>query len=115
MKRVLLGFVSLLALLLISIAAASTDQPKDGGKQSAQVSTSQSVTPQPQASEVTPTVKHKAVLTQTEADSLCVHGDSLLAQSGVDTVPVGSLGSSEVIYILVVVLLVVVIVAVVAH
>jgi hypothetical protein len=114
MKRVFLGLVILLALMLISIAAASTDQPKDAGKQSAQVSASQSITPPPQTSEVTPTVKDKAVLTQTEADSLCAHGDSLLAQSGVNAVPVGSLGSSDLIYILVVVLLVVLIVSV-AH
>ena len=114
MKSVFLGLVILLALMLISIAAASTDQPKDAGEQSAQVSADQSITAPPQASEVTPPVKQKAVLTQTEADALRAQGDSLLAQSGVNAVPVGSIGSSELIYILVVVLLVVLIIGV-AH
>ena len=114
MKRVFFGLVMLLALMPVCIAVASTDQPKDAGEHNAQVSAGQSITAPSQASVVAPTVKHKAVLTQTEADALRAQGDSLMAQSGVNAVPVGEIGSSELIYILVVVLLVVVILSV-AH
>ena len=51
-------------------------------------------------------------MSQAEADSLRVQGDSLVAQSSVGEVTVGSIGSNELIYILVVVLLVVLIVSV---
>jgi hypothetical protein len=113
MRRVFLGLVILLVLMLVSIAAASTDQPKDAGKQSAQVSAGHSTTAPSQASDVKPTVKGKAVLTEAEANSMRTDGERLMAQSNVNEVPVGSIDGNDLIYILVVVLLVVVILAVV--
>lgn len=113
MKRVTLSLIVLLVLMLVCITVASGDQTNDAAKQGAQVSSNQATTASPQTGEIQPTVKSKGVMTQTEAESLCAQGDSLLAESGVNAVPVGSLDSSELIYILVVVLLVVVIVSVV--
>jgi len=53
-----------------------------------------------------------AIMSQAEADSLSIRGDSLLAQSNVGDIRVGA-GGYDLIYVLVVVLLVVLIIAVV--
>lgn len=54
--------------------------------------------------------KHTAILTQVEADSLRMQGDSLLAQSGMKDISVGAISSTDLIYILVVVVLVIVVI-----
>ncbi|HEY3296125.1 MAG TPA: hypothetical protein VGL38_11870 [bacterium] len=58
--------------------------------------------------------KGTAILTQAEADSLQVKGDSLLAQAGIKEVPVGVASTTDIIYILVIVLLAVVIIRVIS-
>ena len=115
MKSVLLGFIMLLVLVPMCIAVTSTEQPKNVEKQSAQLSASPSITSPTQASDVKSPVKHRAVMTEAEANSLRVNGDSLLAQSGVSEIAVGDLGGNDLIYVLLVVLLVVVIIGVAAR
>jgi hypothetical protein len=112
MKIVYVGLVLLctLALAWAVTGNPSTDsQSKPAAHQSGQASDGQVSSPAPSQSD-----QSAMILSQAEADSLSLQGDSLLAQSGVGDIKVGSIGSDELIYILVVVLLVVVILSV-AH
>ena len=109
MKIVYVGLVVLCALTLAYAATGnpSSDPKSNQTDQSGQASDGQITTPAPSQSG-----SSAAVMSQAEADSLRVQGDSLVAQSSVGEVTVGSIGSNELIYILVVVLLVVLIVSV---
>ena len=112
MKMVYVGIVLLWTLTL---ACAATGNPsvdpksKQAAHQSGQTSDGQVSIPASSQSG-----QSAAILSRAEADSLSVRGDSLLAQSGVSEIKVGSsVGGTDLIYILVVVLLVVVILSVV--
>ena len=109
MKIVFVGLVVLCALTLAYAATGnpSTDPKSNQPNQSGQASDGQITTPAPSQSG-----SSAAVMSHAEAESLRVQGDSLLAQAGVGDIFVGSIGSDELIYILVVVLLVVLIVSV---
>jgi hypothetical protein len=112
MKIVYVGLVLLWTMTLAFAATENTStEPvsKQATHQSEQASFGQVSIPAPSQSD-----RSAAVLSRAEADSLSARGDSLLAQSGVGEIMVGSVGNSELIYILVVVLLVVLIISV-AH
>ena len=110
MKVVLVGLVLLCALTLVFAATgdpATSPKSTQATHESGQASDGQITTPAPSQSG-----SSAAVMSQTEADSLRVQGDSLMAQSSIGEIAVGNIGSDELIYILVVVLLVVLIVSV---
>lgn len=108
-------YVGLALLCMLTLACATTGNPstdpqsKPATHESGQALDKQIVSPAPSQSD-----QSTAILSRAEAESLRVQGDRLLAQSDVGDVKVGSIGSDELIYILVVVLLVVVILSV-AH
>ena len=111
MKMVLVGLVLLWSMAL---ASAATENPstepisKQATHQSDQASIAQATAPASIQND-----KSAAVFSQEETEALTVQGDSLLAQAGVGEIMVGSIGESELIYILVVVLLVVLIISVI--
>jgi len=108
-------YVSLILLWTMTFAFAATDNPsteptpKKATHQSEQASFEQVTAPTPSRSD-----KNAAIFSRAEAEALTVQSDSLLAQTGVGEIMVGSVGNSELVYILVVVLLVVLIISV-AH
>jgi|SRR3989339_157623 len=108
-----LVYVGIILLWTMSLAFAATENPstttvsKQATQQSEQVSVGQVSAPAPIQSD-----KSAAIFSRVEAEALTLQGDSLLAQAGVGQIMVGSIGSDELIYILVVVLLVVLIVSV---
>jgi hypothetical protein len=111
MKMVLIGLVLLWVMTLTSAASEipSTDPiSKQATHQSEQASIEKVSAPSAAQS-----AKSSAVFSQEEAEALTVQGDSLLAQTGAGEIMVGSIGESELIYILVVVLLVVLIISVI--
>jgi len=114
MMKILLVFAIVTALSVIFVAAASADAPQNRAKQNLEMSTGQTLQATANIPETRPADKYQAVMTQSEADSLRVQGDSLMAQAGVSEVPVGALSTTDLIYVLVVVLLVVLILRVAA-
>ena len=113
MKRTVLGALVLLGILLISIASASAELPKEAKEHNTQIVASQSVVASTQTDQVAANTKSKAMFTQTEANSLRIQGDDLLNETDAGEIKVGSIDGNDLVYILVVVLLVVVILAVV--
>jgi hypothetical protein len=111
MKKV---YVGLVLLWTMTLGFAATENPstepvsKQATHQSEQASSAQVTAPSTAQSD-----KSSAVFSQEETEALTVQGDSLLAQTGVGQIMVGSIDESELIYILVVVLLVVLIISVI--
>jgi hypothetical protein len=109
MKTLCIG-IALLCMLTLACAAignpAADPSSKQTTHQSGQASDGQVTTPAPSQSN-----QRAAILSRTEADSLSIRGDSLLAQSDISDIKVGAPGGYDLIYVLVVILLVVVIVA----
>lgn len=112
MKLLYVGF-ALLWTMAIAFAAneipSTEPMPKQATHQIEQTSIEQVTAAVPSQSD-----RKAAVFSRDEADALTMQGDSLLAQADADEIMVGSVGSSELVYILVVVLLVVLIISV-AH
>jgi hypothetical protein len=110
MKIVYVGLV-LLWTMTLAFAATENSSTEPASKQATHQSEQ---TSQIQVSTQLPTQSDRgaAVFSRVEAEALTMQGDSLLAQAGVGEIMVGSIGDSELIYILVVVLLVVLIVSV---
>jgi len=108
-----LVYVGIILLWTMTLAFAATENPstatvsKEATHQSDQVSVGQVTAPAPLQSD-----KSAAIFSRVEAETLTLQGDSLLASAGVGEIMVGSIGTDELIYILVVVLLVVLIVSV---
>jgi len=108
-------YVGLVLLCMLTLACAATgNPPTDSGSKQATHQSEQASGGQISNSAAAEHDQGAAILSRAEADSLSAQGDSLLAESGVSEINVGSIGGNELIYILVVVLLVVVILAV-AH
>jgi hypothetical protein len=107
-------YVGLVLLCMLTMACAATGN-SPAASQSSQ--TTQQNGPASDGQVTTPAASQSghgaAILSQGEADSLSVRGDSLLAQSNVGDIRVGEIGGTSLIYVLVVVLLVVLIIAVV--
>lgn len=105
-----IAYVGLVLLCLLTLACAATGNPstdptsKQAAHQNGEASDGQVSIPAP-----SPSAQSAAILSRAEADSLRVRGDSLMAQSGVGDIKVGSVSSSELLYILLIVLVVVVI------
>lgn len=111
MKAICTGLTLLMTLILFSVAQANPPDESNTGAtthKGSQTTQEQMVTPAP-----APTVQSSAIIGRAEADSMSRQSDSLLAQSGMTGISVGSFESTDLIYVLVVVLLVVVIIAVV--
>jgi hypothetical protein len=111
MKLVYVGLILLWTMTLVfaSTETRSTEPSStQATHQSEQVSVEQVTVPLPTQSD-----NSIAVFSQVEAEALTVQGDSLLAQEGIGEIRVGSVGSSDLVYILVVVLIVVLVISVV--
>jgi hypothetical protein len=102
----------LLCTLALACAATGNPPPDSPSDQAAQPRAQASDT-QISGSGSTHHGHQAAILSREEADSLSIRGDSLLAQSDVGDIKVGSVDGNDLVYILVVVLLVVVILAVI--
>jgi hypothetical protein len=115
MKTISIVIVMLVILSAAYAANGSTTTPSKNvaagstGGQKVQVSQPQAALP-PVAQSNSDDKRQVAIMSQAEADSLRVQGDSLLAQSGVKEVPVGVVSTLDIIYVLVIVLLAVVII-----